>query len=170
PHGQTSKEIDQLQSLAPTIMDLSADFRLRDRAGYPTWYGWEHPQPALLNDFVYALPELHREQIRPADRLAADRDRREDRIIRGGRGVGAGVAPPPPQRRDAVIRSHRASAHGRDHPGARSSVAQRPWAQDRLLGDGRGGGPWHPGHGPCVPQRGPLRERSLEDLPCGLRR
>ena len=71
PHGETSKEIDQLQTLAPTIVDLSADFRLRDQAGYPTWYGWEHPQPALLNDFVYALPELHREQIRTADRLAA---------------------------------------------------------------------------------------------------
>jgi LysW-gamma-L-alpha-aminoadipyl-6-phosphate/LysW-L-glutamyl-5-phosphate reductase len=71
PHGQTSREIDQLQSLAPTIVDLSADFRLRDRASYPTWYGWEHPQPSLLDDFVYALPELHREQIRGADRLAA---------------------------------------------------------------------------------------------------
>ncbi len=32
PHGETSKEIDQLQTLAPTIIDLSADFRLRDRA------------------------------------------------------------------------------------------------------------------------------------------
>jgi N-acetyl-gamma-glutamyl-phosphate/LysW-gamma-L-alpha-aminoadipyl-6-phosphate reductase len=57
--------------LAPTIIDLSADFRLHDPAGYPTWYGWEHPQPALLKDFVYALPELHREQIRTANRLAA---------------------------------------------------------------------------------------------------
>src|SRR2546429_5835777 len=73
PHGQTSREIGQLQSLAPTIVDLSADFRLRDRASYPTWYGWEHPQPSLLDDFVYALPELHREQIRGADRLAARR-------------------------------------------------------------------------------------------------
>jgi len=71
PHGQTSREISQLQSLAPTIVALSADFRLRDRASYPTWYGWEHPQPSLLDDFVYALPELHREQIRGADRLAA---------------------------------------------------------------------------------------------------
>jgi N-acetyl-gamma-glutamyl-phosphate/LysW-gamma-L-alpha-aminoadipyl-6-phosphate reductase len=71
PHGQTGREIDQLQSLAPTIIDLSADFRLHDPAGYPTWYGWEHPQPALLKDFVYALPELHREQIRTANRLAA---------------------------------------------------------------------------------------------------
>src|SRR3989441_359391 len=71
PHGETSKEIDQLETLSPTIIDLSADFRLRDRAGYPTWYGWEHPQPALLDDVIYALPELHREQIRSANRLAA---------------------------------------------------------------------------------------------------
>jgi len=71
PHGQTSREIDQFQHLAPTIIDLSADFRLHDPDGYPTWYGWEHPQPALLKDFVYALPELHREQIRTANRLAA---------------------------------------------------------------------------------------------------
>jgi LysW-gamma-L-alpha-aminoadipyl-6-phosphate/LysW-L-glutamyl-5-phosphate reductase len=71
PHGQTSREIDQLQSLAPTIIDLSADFRLHDPGDYPTWYGWEHPRPSLLNDFVYALPELHREEIRTANRLAA---------------------------------------------------------------------------------------------------
>jgi N-acetyl-gamma-glutamyl-phosphate/LysW-gamma-L-alpha-aminoadipyl-6-phosphate reductase len=70
PHGETSREIDQLQSLAPTFIDLSADFRLRDRDGYPTWYGWEHPKPDLLQDFVYALPELHREEIRNANRLA----------------------------------------------------------------------------------------------------
>src|SRR5205085_6763330 len=70
PHGETSKEIDRLQSFAPTIIDLSADFRLRDRGEYPTWYGWEHPQPELLKTFVYALPELHRDQIRTSDRLA----------------------------------------------------------------------------------------------------
>ncbi|TME44897.1 MAG: N-acetyl-gamma-glutamyl-phosphate reductase, partial [Chloroflexi bacterium] len=70
PHGETSKEIDRLQSFAPTIIDLSADFRLRDRGQYPTWYGWEHPQPNLLAQFVYALPELHREQIKTSDRLA----------------------------------------------------------------------------------------------------
>jgi [amino group carrier protein]-6-phospho-L-2-aminoadipate/5-phospho-L-glutamate reductase len=70
PHGDTSKEIDHLLSLAPTIIDLSADFRLHDRNDYPTWYGWEHPKPELLRDYVYALPELHREQIRGSDRLA----------------------------------------------------------------------------------------------------
>src|SRR5919204_2348732 len=70
PHGEASRAIDQLSSLAPAIIDLSADFRLRDRREYPTWYGWEHPSPDRLGDFVYALPELHREQIRAADRLA----------------------------------------------------------------------------------------------------
>ena len=70
PHGETSKEIDQLQSLAPTIIDLSADFRLRESSAYPTWYGWDHPHADLLGKWIYALPELHREQIRTSDRLA----------------------------------------------------------------------------------------------------
>jgi LysW-gamma-L-alpha-aminoadipyl-6-phosphate/LysW-L-glutamyl-5-phosphate reductase len=70
PHGETSREFDQLQALAPTIIDLSADFRLHDHTLYPTWYGWEHPRPDALLGFVYALPELHRDQIRTSDRMA----------------------------------------------------------------------------------------------------
>jgi N-acetyl-gamma-glutamyl-phosphate/LysW-gamma-L-alpha-aminoadipyl-6-phosphate reductase len=70
PHGDTSKEIDRLESLASTVIDLSADFRLRDRNDYPTWYGWQHPKPEHLRDWVYALPELHRDQIRSSNRLA----------------------------------------------------------------------------------------------------
>lgn len=70
PHGQTSREIDSLTPLAPILIDLSADFRLRDGGQYPTWYGWEHPRPELLGDFVYALPELHREEIRRSNRLS----------------------------------------------------------------------------------------------------
>jgi LysW-gamma-L-alpha-aminoadipyl-6-phosphate/LysW-L-glutamyl-5-phosphate reductase len=70
PHGQASKEIDRLLQVAPLVIDLSADFRLHDRGDYPTWYGWEHPRPELLQGFVYALPELHREEIRGASRLA----------------------------------------------------------------------------------------------------
>ena len=71
PHGQAGQEIERFLPLTPLLIDLSADFRLHDPAGYPTWYGWEHPRPALLHDFVYALPELHREEIRHADRLSA---------------------------------------------------------------------------------------------------
>ena len=70
PHGQTSREVDRLLTAAPLTIDLSADFRLHDRSDYPTWYGWEHPRPDLLQDFVYALPELHRAQIPGANRLA----------------------------------------------------------------------------------------------------
>ena len=70
PHGQASKEIDRYLGLAPVIVDLSADFRLNDSAQYPRWYGWEHPRPELLGNFIYALPELHREQIREASRLS----------------------------------------------------------------------------------------------------
>ena len=70
PHGESSREAEHLLDLAPTLIDLSADFRLRDPGAYPTWYGWEHPRAPLLGQFVYALPELHRDEIRHADRLA----------------------------------------------------------------------------------------------------
>ncbi|GAC1481317.1 MAG: N-acetyl-gamma-glutamyl-phosphate reductase [Candidatus Dormibacteria bacterium] len=70
PHGEASKEIDKYLPLAPIIVDLSADFRLHDAAQYPVWYGWQHPQPGRLGDFIYALPELHREQIRKASHLS----------------------------------------------------------------------------------------------------
>jgi N-acetyl-gamma-glutamyl-phosphate/LysW-gamma-L-alpha-aminoadipyl-6-phosphate reductase len=70
PHGQSSREAERLLGLAPTLIDLSADFRLRDPDAYPTWYGWDHPRAALLGEFVYALPELHRVEILKANRLA----------------------------------------------------------------------------------------------------
>src|SRR5206468_9697462 len=46
-----------------TVIDLGPDFRLRDPADYPRWYGFEHPQPALLASAVYGLPELHRAEL-----------------------------------------------------------------------------------------------------------
>jgi LysW-gamma-L-alpha-aminoadipyl-6-phosphate/LysW-L-glutamyl-5-phosphate reductase len=66
PHGEASKQIDRFASLAPRIVDLSADFRLRDRAAYRKWYSEEHPAPQWLDRFVYGLPELHRAQLRGA--------------------------------------------------------------------------------------------------------
>jgi N-acetyl-gamma-glutamyl-phosphate/LysW-gamma-L-alpha-aminoadipyl-6-phosphate reductase len=70
PHGQSSREAERLLGVAPTLIDLSADFRLRDPGAYPTWYGWDHPRAGLLGEFVYALPELHRAEILKANRLA----------------------------------------------------------------------------------------------------
>ena len=52
------------------VLDLSADFRLKDPAAYRTWYGFEHLAPSLLGEAVYGLPELHREEIAAA-RLVA---------------------------------------------------------------------------------------------------
>ena len=56
--------IAQFKALAPAIIDLSADFRLRDAADYPTWYGHPHESPDMLKQFVYGIPELHREEMK----------------------------------------------------------------------------------------------------------
>ena len=69
-HGESSREIEQLRALAPVIIDLSADFRLRDADAYPGWYGWRHPCPQLLDEAVYGLSELHRDELRGASLIA----------------------------------------------------------------------------------------------------
>lgn len=66
PHGQTASRIDEFDSLAGRIVDLSADFRLRDAALYRRWYGREHPRPEWLSRFVYGLPEIGRSALRGA--------------------------------------------------------------------------------------------------------
>jgi N-acetyl-gamma-glutamyl-phosphate/LysW-gamma-L-alpha-aminoadipyl-6-phosphate reductase len=63
PHGQAQHNIEQYAGLAGKIVDLSADFRLRDPAAYKKWYGESHAAPAWLDKFVYGLPELHRAEI-----------------------------------------------------------------------------------------------------------
>lgn len=70
PHGAASEKWDDLLSLAPQLIDLSADFRLRDSTVYAKYYHREHPRPALLERFVYGLPELHRDAIREATWVA----------------------------------------------------------------------------------------------------
>ena len=64
PHGVAMGRIGELRSLAPRIIDLSADFRLRDLADYPRWYGHPHRVPDMLAQFVYGIPELHREELK----------------------------------------------------------------------------------------------------------
>ena len=70
PHGQSMARIDEFRALAPRNIDLSADFRLRDPAGYVRWYGREHPRPDLLDAFVYGVPELHRDALSGATLVA----------------------------------------------------------------------------------------------------
>ena len=71
PHGVTMGKIDQFLDKANIIIDLSADFRLRNPADYPMWYGHAHAKPELLGEFVYGMPELHRDAIRDARYIAS---------------------------------------------------------------------------------------------------
>jgi N-acetyl-gamma-glutamyl-phosphate/LysW-gamma-L-alpha-aminoadipyl-6-phosphate reductase len=60
PHGEAQNHIEHYASLAPRIIDLSADFRLDSAAAYQG----EHAAPQWLSRFVYGLPELHRDALR----------------------------------------------------------------------------------------------------------
>ncbi|MFH1327904.1 MAG: N-acetyl-gamma-glutamyl-phosphate reductase [Candidatus Bathyarchaeota archaeon] len=70
PHGTSGKIAPQLLQGGLKVIDLSADFRLKNPDDYPKWYGWNHPNPGLLKDAVYGVPELHRTEIKNA-RLVA---------------------------------------------------------------------------------------------------
>jgi N-acetyl-gamma-glutamyl-phosphate reductase len=69
PHGAAAEIVTELRDRGVRVVDLSADFRLRDAAEYGEWYR-EHPEPQLIEDAVYGLPELYREQIRGSDLVA----------------------------------------------------------------------------------------------------
>jgi N-acetyl-gamma-glutamyl-phosphate reductase len=69
PHGAAAPLVAALRERNVRVVDLSADFRLRDPATYELWYR-EHQAPELLSDAVYGLPERYREQIRGADLVA----------------------------------------------------------------------------------------------------
>ncbi len=69
PHGAAAPLVAELRTRGVRVVDLSADFRLRDANVYGRWYR-EHQAPALLREAVYGLPERYREQIRAADLVA----------------------------------------------------------------------------------------------------
>lgn len=64
PHGEAARQIERFAELADRIIDLSADFRLRDADIYRRWYGTDHLAPEWLARFVYGLPEVYREELR----------------------------------------------------------------------------------------------------------
>ena len=70
PHGTAMKLAPALLARGVKVLDLSADFRLRDPAVFRQWYGLDHACPELLGEACYGLPEVHREAIRQA-RLVA---------------------------------------------------------------------------------------------------
>ena len=70
PHNVAMNLVPELLAAGARIVDLSADYRLRDAALWSRWYGESHASPELLSEAVYGLPELHREKIAAA-RLVA---------------------------------------------------------------------------------------------------
>jgi N-acetyl-gamma-glutamyl-phosphate reductase len=70
PHGHSQGIVPELVGTVGHLVDLAADFRLKDPALYPQWYGEEHQAPELLGRFVYGLPELHRDELRGAELVA----------------------------------------------------------------------------------------------------
>lgn len=63
PHGEGMRQWEFFSSLAPRIVDLSADYRLSNPNHYARYYGSPHPRPELLERFAYGIPELNREAI-----------------------------------------------------------------------------------------------------------
>lgn len=70
PHGKASGEIDRWRSVAPLIVDLSADFRLRDPERYAHWYGEPHPNTVALETAQYGLPEVNRTNLAGASLIS----------------------------------------------------------------------------------------------------
>jgi N-acetyl-gamma-glutamyl-phosphate reductase len=70
PHGESQRVVPELVGKVDVICDLAADFRLRDPAAYPKWYGEAHKAPELLDQFAYGIPELFRSDLIGATKIA----------------------------------------------------------------------------------------------------
>jgi N-acetyl-gamma-glutamyl-phosphate reductase len=69
PHGASAPIVKELRARGLVVLDLSADFRLKDLAAHEAWYGAHHA-PDLARGATYGLPELHRQELRSADLIA----------------------------------------------------------------------------------------------------
>ncbi|HUT16999.1 MAG TPA: N-acetyl-gamma-glutamyl-phosphate reductase [Acidobacteriota bacterium] len=70
PHGGSVNLVPKLLDAGLKVIDMSADFRLKNPDDYEKWYGWKHANPQLLKEAAYGLPELYRQEIKSA-RLVA---------------------------------------------------------------------------------------------------
>jgi N-acetyl-gamma-glutamyl-phosphate reductase len=70
PHKSSAEVVLPLVKHGIKVVDISADFRLKDAGHYPKWYDFTHPEPKLLRQAVYGLPEIHRTEISGASLVA----------------------------------------------------------------------------------------------------
>ncbi|MBC7207893.1 MAG: N-acetyl-gamma-glutamyl-phosphate reductase, partial [Methyloversatilis sp.] len=71
PNGIAMQQVPALLDAGVKVVDLAADFRLKDEAAWEKWYGMPHACPDVLKTAIYGLPEVNREQVRSA-RLVAN--------------------------------------------------------------------------------------------------
>ena len=70
PHNVGAGKAAAWLATGARVVDMSADFRLKDAAQYPLWYKQEHPAPELLTQAIFGLPELHERELRDAALIA----------------------------------------------------------------------------------------------------
>ena len=70
PHKASAEAVIPLLSTGNRVIDISADFRLKQANQYEEWYGVQHPDPSYLEDAVYGITELHEEEISRAQLIA----------------------------------------------------------------------------------------------------
>lgn len=70
PHGKSQQVSAELFKYGKKVIDLSADFRIKNPQTYSLWYKTEHHYPSLLQEAVYGLPEIYREKIKEAKLIA----------------------------------------------------------------------------------------------------
>jgi N-acetyl-gamma-glutamyl-phosphate reductase len=70
PHNVGAGKVEGWLAGGARVIDMSADFRLKDAAQYPIWYKQEHPAPALLKKAIVGLPELHERELKDAQLIA----------------------------------------------------------------------------------------------------
>ena len=70
PHGGAVNLVPKMLEAGLKVIDMSADFRLKNPNDYDKWYGWKHTNPQLLSEATYGLPEFHRQEIKNANLVA----------------------------------------------------------------------------------------------------
>ncbi len=70
PHAASAEALKDLIEEGIKVVDISADFRLKDLDVYTDWYGVEHPCPQFVEESAYGLPEIHREEIQESSLVA----------------------------------------------------------------------------------------------------
>ena len=70
PHGSAVKTVPEIMKTGLKVVDMSADFRLRDPAAYEHWYHYKHPYPEMLQTTPLGIPEIYGSQIKNSKLVA----------------------------------------------------------------------------------------------------